>query len=95
MRISALKVLTRGINRFSITPSPHEPRHPAGWGKEIDMGHMQQLIQKMQDRMERNIRSHMAEGATYAEAAAIVKSRSVAGPAVWRNLDSIFAQVMA
>ncbi|HQD64151.1 MAG TPA: hypothetical protein PLJ16_02915 [Casimicrobium huifangae] len=56
---------------------------------------MQQLIQKMQDRMERNIRSHMAEGATYAEAAAIVKSRSVAGPAVWRNLDSIFAQVMA
>lgn len=56
------------------------------------MGHMQQLIQKMQDRMERNIRSHMAEGATYAEASAIVKSRSVAGPAVWRNLDSIFAQ---
>jgi hypothetical protein len=59
------------------------------------MGHTQKLIQKMQDRMERNIRWHMAEGATYAEAASIVKSQSVAGPAVWRNLDSIFAQVAA
>ncbi|NLA67194.1 MAG: hypothetical protein GX856_02900 [Gammaproteobacteria bacterium] len=53
------------------------------------------LIQKMQDRMERNIRWHMDDGKSYAEAAAIVKSQSVAGPAVWRNLDSIFAEVSA
>ena len=59
------------------------------------MGHSAQLIQKMQDRMVANIRWHMADGKSYADAAAIVKVSSCAGPAVWNRINAIFEEVRA
>lgn len=55
------------------------------------MGATAQAIQKMQDRLVRNIRWHMEDGKGYTDARAIVKSQSVAGPAVWSRIDEMFA----
>lgn len=56
------------------------------------MGATAKAIQKMQDRLVRNIRWHMEDGKSYADACAIVRAQSVAGPAVWARIDSLMAE---